>query len=316
MAETYKSIAGRNCTPAPIAISLHKFVGSLSQLDGYISNCLNKNRPSYNYGIDGCKTQEFVPVADTAYAIPYPVCPVPLPPDCPPILAECSDGTTVIDGFTGNPNCKVISVAVVSGLNNADFCGDDFNCEDSDTQCLARLLNDIAVANGITLTAQSLLLYGFDEFPICELLECIANLQPIEVPPNPEVVLLCNALSQFPTGTIVTVIGKDATGACVQGALPAEVPLVANDTPTVNLTASGAFGHTLIADVIISAQANNLLSAQADGLFVTAPTVVLNVNTAVPQLEVTVNGGTPATLPLVELREAITNVLLGYIFQP
>lgn len=264
----YKSIAGRNCAPAPIAISLHRFVGSLPQLEGYIGNCLNKNRPSYNYGIEGCKLKAFVPVADTAYAIPYPVCPVPQPPACPVILPECSTGVTALDGFTGNPNCKVISIAVVGGLNNANICDVEFDCTSDDVQCLAKALKQIAIENGITLDATTLLTYGFDDFPICELLDCIATLVDDVVPPNPETVLLCQALSEFAVGVPVTVFGKDATGACVQGVLPT----------------------------------------------VSAPVISINVNTAVPQMEVIVNGAVVNTVGLVELTEALTGAHLGYIF--
>ena len=53
--------------------------------------------------------------------------------------------------------------------------------------------------------------------------------------------------------------------------VPAQTPLVANDTPTVDLTASGTDNHTLQADVKVSAAAGNTIAVNADGLFVPTP---------------------------------------------
>lgn len=50
--------------------------------------------------------------------------------------------------------------------------------------------------------------------------------------------------------------------------VPAQTPLVANDTPTVDLTASGTDNHTLQAAVKISATAGNAVTVNPDGLYV------------------------------------------------
>lgn len=47
----------------------------------------------------------------------------------------------------------------------------------------------------------------------------------------------------------------------------AEVPLVANDSATINFSVSGTLDHTLTGVVKISADADNTLSAHADGLY-------------------------------------------------
>ncbi len=61
--------------------------------------------------------------------------------------------------------------------------------------------------------------------------------------------------------------------------IDAAVPLAVVDTATVNLTASGNGNHTLQADVNISATADNILVANADGLFVSAVTTPLDTAT-------------------------------------
>ena len=50
--------------------------------------------------------------------------------------------------------------------------------------------------------------------------------------------------------------------------IPAELPLVANDSTTVDFTTSGAGDHTVTADVKVSATAGNALVVNADGLYV------------------------------------------------
>ena len=60
--------------------------------------------------------------------------------------------------------------------------------------------------------------------------------------------------------------------------VPAQTPLVANDTPTVDLTAGGVDNHTLQAAVKISAAAGNAVTVNADGLFVApAPSLCDNL---------------------------------------
>lgn len=300
-----KSIAGRACSPAPIAISLHKFVGSLAQLEGLISNCRNKSRPSYNYGIEGCKITEFVPAEDTAYAIPYPVCPVPVPPTCPTPLPECWDGTTVIDALpsTVNPNCKVISIALVVGINTTDLCSDSvYAYSEESIKCLAELIKTLSLEYpDILIDPANIFVHGNElpDFPICDLIDCINAIVPTDPVPNPDAVVLCNALSEFETGVPVTVFGKDADGNCVQGA-------VAGVTTTNVLALAGTILSSTVNGVPATVDLATLLTP--------APVYGMNINTATPAMEFTVDGAVVSTLPLVALNEALTGVQLGWIF--
>jgi hypothetical protein len=64
----------------------------------------------------------------------------------------------------------------------------------------------------------------------------------------------------------------------------ASTPITPVDTHSINLTVSGTLNHTLQADVIISPNANNLLSIQTNGLF-SAPQD-LSINTATKVLSI------------------------------
>lgn len=62
-------------------------------------------------------------------------------------------------------------------------------------------------------------------------------------------------------------------------ALSAAVPITPVDTNSIDLTAVGTLGHTLSANLKISATADNLAQILADGLFVAPQTLSVNVST-------------------------------------
>ena len=66
-------------------------------------------------------------------------------------------------------------------------------------------------------------------------------------------------------GNILTAV---ADGLYAAAGAAAQTPLTANDSTTINLTASGVDNHTLVADVNVSATANNNLTTNPDGLYV------------------------------------------------
>ena len=94
-------------------------------------------------------------------------------------------------------------------------------------------------------------------------------------------------------------------------AIPAQTPLVANDTATVDLTASGTDNHTLQADVKVSATAGNTLAVNADGLFVPAPaTETLLVANDSSTIDFTTSGTADHTLTgVVKVSAAVGNTV-------
>lgn len=81
----------------------------------------------------------------------------------------------------------------------------------------------------------------------------------------------CAQIQAFPSGPAITLgVTEVVTENCQLAVVP-ETPIVVVDTLTVDLTSSGAFGHTLQADVNISEVVGNCLVVQPDGLYVPCP---------------------------------------------
>lgn len=79
----------------------------------------------------------------------------------------------------------------------------------------------------------------------------------------------CSVVTGMATGAVAVLGTSKFVGSdCQLHVIPANIVLTANDTATVNLTASGTDSHTLQADVKLSATANNSITANADGLYV------------------------------------------------
>lgn len=79
---------------------------------------------------------------------------------------------------------------------------------------------------------------------------------------------LCDTLSALaPNGSasigVTQLVGKD----CKTYTVP-ETPISVTDTPSIDLTASGSFTHTLQADLKLSAEADNVAEIRVDGLYV------------------------------------------------
>jgi hypothetical protein len=83
----------------------------------------------------------------------------------------------------------------------------------------------------------------------------------------------CYACSQAYTdrqleGYVQSVLGDNVNNADAQNPVITEQPIAVTDSLSIDLTSSGSFGHTIRADARISATADNVLSIQADGLYV------------------------------------------------
>lgn len=122
--------------------------------------------------------------------------------------------------------------------------------------CLA--LNDLA--SGGTAVVGVTELVGSD---------CLTHVLPVPA-------TACEQIATFPAGPAVVLgvtplVGND----CLTHVVP-ETPLTVVDTATVDLTSSGAFGHTLQADVKISAFPGNEIVALVDGIY--APDVGIVVS--------------------------------------
>lgn len=100
---------------------------------------------------------------------------------------------------------------------------------------------------------------------------------------------LCAALLTLDEGGdvefgVTQLVGNDCQTYVVQ-----ETPLVVVDSDCIDLTASGDFGHTLTADIIVSPDAGNTVECRANGLFAGDSTVVVGGDTDC--IEVTVVEG-------------------------
>ena len=109
----------------------------------------------------------------------------------------------------------------------------------------------------------------------------------------------------FAVPGITQVLGADCQ-TYIMPAATAETPLAVVDTPSINLTASGASNHTLQADAKISTAANNQLSILADGLYaapdVDTPLTVIDTTT----VNLTANGTDNHTLQAAVILSAAT----------
>lgn len=69
-------------------------------------------------------------------------------------------------------------------------------------------------------------------------------------------------------GYVKSVLGDNVNNLDPQIPVITEQPIAVTDSLSIDLTSSGSFGHTLRADAKISAIADNIVSIQADGLYV------------------------------------------------
>lgn len=98
--------------------------------------------------------------------------------------------------------------------------------------------------------------------------------------PTPETA--CAQITGFPAGNPVILGSTPLVGADCQTHVVPETPLIVVDSTTLDLSNSGAFGHTITGDVKISNQAGNQITIQPDGLYTpaTPPTVLGVADTA------------------------------------
>lgn len=259
---------GRAPCVAPLAIVLHEYTSGIEALDAQMQRC-PRPRPtcppgchtSFHFGVGGnCNFHQYVDLANTAwgFAVTPATCPEPL---CPPDPCESCTGLTVDQynpDLLGNPpvlpafladacgtaNSCVIHVAVNSLFPTNQSLGDGPCCApNADAyKCLVQSLCYIFDTAGLVPTQSTLLVHceeliclDIDQLVI-DILACLA----IVPPPLPP----CNCT--------------------------ADVSVVALDTVTVNMTVVEAPVNTFTvsADVIISPDVGNNLTALPNGLFV------------------------------------------------
>lgn len=116
----------------------------------------------------------------------------------------------------------------------------------------------------------------------------LANCIKFETPTS----LVCRVLNNtLPNGQAVPNVTQLMGADCRSYTIPlvSETPFTVVDTPTVDLSVSGTMGHTLSANVIVSAQDGNQIVINTDGLFVdTITTDICPILTNLP----TIGGGT------------------------
>lgn len=103
---------------------------------------------------------------------------------------------------------------------------------------------------------------------------------------------LCAALAALDSAGDVELGVTELVGADCQTYTVPETPLTVIDSDCINLTASGDFGHTLTADVIISPNEGNTITCEVNGLFVpTAEDTTVVVGSDTDCISVTVVEG-------------------------
>lgn len=275
--------SGRDCS-GPVAIVLHEWSGGLDMLDLAMDRC-PRPRPaqspgchtSFHYGVAGSFVHQYVADADTAwgFGVTAPTCPEP---SCPPDPCESCTGETDDQylpdsetglaptlpswslGADGTVNCAVLHVAInnsgISTSNQPGCCG--FIQQDPDLdKAYAALVHSLAVifieagldpifsTDGDT---ESTLLVHCDELVCLDLAQLAEDIAAeIIVINTPPVLPPCNC----DLGVDITAVDSDS------------VDLTIVETPTNSFTVQ--------ADVIISADSDNLLSIADDGLLVEDP---------------------------------------------
>lgn len=123
---------------------------------------------------------------------------------------------------------------------------------------------------------------------------------------------LCAELQNVPTNNVPSlptlVLWVDGLGNCYKSsAALLETALTVNDTPTVDLTASGILNHTIQADVRVSAGVGNQIVVNPDGLFVPS----LSATTLCNVLQTFPVNNTPALPILIPWTDGLGNCFLS-----
>lgn len=262
--------AGRSCA-GPLVVVLHQYQAGLEMLDLQMQSC-PRPRPaqspgchtSFHYGVDGCKVHQYVDLANTAWGFYL------IPPPCPeppcPVIQTCDgigadqyntlpDGSTVTPppntGTDGTPNCQVIHVAVVRGINSY---GDSIFCFDSPAfdgrayDCLVTSLCAIFTAAGLVPDAETNLLVHIGELVGLDTVQLALDIIACQEAPGP-VLPDCN---------------------CDPG-------ITVLDTTSVNL---GVTGTQITASVIASPTTGNALTITGSGLYVPVALAVSTITNA------------------------------------
>lgn len=270
---------GRACA-GPTAVVLHEWKSGIENLDHEMCRCL-RPRPltspgchtSYHFAIGGnCNFRQYVPLADTAwgfYFVPSPLCPIP---PCP-VLQLC-DGIgadqynpqesgvlptpIVAAGPDLTANCSVIHVAIVTGAAQTGsglFCIGSPNFSEYAYRCLVESLCYIyktaaLVPNGyanLLTHIGELMDLNLDQLAI-DIQACI-DLVPAPLPP-------CDCAT--PISPVIDNMISSQLGGLYSN-------FTVTDTPTIDLVKTG---NALSANVKVSPNVNNQITAVANGLFV------------------------------------------------
>lgn len=207
-------------------------------------------------------------------------------------------------------NCSVIHVAVITGtttVSDGIFCINSPTFSESAYRCLVQALCEIFDAAGLLPVSGTTLLTHIGELVnvdvdtlAIDILACLNAPTPPLPPCNCTVeqtpitvvdtatldltasgtdshTLTGNVRVSSVVGNVITINGDGLYVAPAGG----ETPITANDTNSVNITASGVSNHTIAADVIISPNANNQVSVLGNGVFGDETLVTVNDSTTV-----------------------------------
>lgn len=249
--------AGRSCL-GPLKVVLHQYQSGLEMLDLQMQTC-PRPRPaqspgchtSFHYGVDGCKVHQYVDLANTAWG--FYVIPPPCPePPCP-VIQTCDgigadqyntlpDGSAVtpppLTGTDGTPNCQVIHVAVVRGINaqgESIFCFDSPLFDPKAYDCLVNSLCQIFDAAGLVPDAETNLLVHIGELIGLDTVQLALDIIACQEAPGP-VLPECD---------------------CTPAVL---------DSTSINFSVTGS--NEITGTAIISPDAGNQLTNPGNGLFV------------------------------------------------
>lgn len=294
----------RSCA-GPLRVVLHQYQSGLEMLDLQMQSC-PRPRPaqspgchtSFHYGVDGCKVHQYVDLANTAWGFylvppPCPEPPCPVVQTCDGIGADqyntLPDGTPVtpppLTGDDGTPNCQVIHVAIVRGVNaqgESIYCFDSPIFDPKAYNCLVSSLCQIFDAAGLVPNASTNLLVHIGELIGLDTVQLALDIIACQNAPDP-ILPPCNCdlgLSVLDTATINFSLAADVISGSVNISANAGnqvsavgdglfVPDTAyNDTNSINLTEAA---NVVTADLIVSPDAGNQLSVLANGAFVPTP---------------------------------------------
>ena len=187
-------------------------------------------------------------------------------PQAPTLVAN-GDGSHTFTAGDGSAPVTIPADCCPTLVANADGSF-TFTAGDGSTVVIPALPLDVQLANAVIDTATNELVLTLNDgteyrVPLSALLPVVSDGVTVVGDGTVGDPLSAGYLADNGNGTYTW---NGADGSTV--VIPAELPLVANDSTTVDFTTSGASDHTVTADVKVSATAGNALVVNADGLYV------------------------------------------------